>query len=70
MAPAVILIPTEGFIAVDLLILWGNTKIQHPLRGKMSNLPNQLFTVLPTAALLERIFTSFGLVQSKLRSRH
>lgn len=59
----------DDFLAVEPLIWWDNIKIEQPLKEKISNLVNQLFTASPTTAPLERIFSSFGLVQSKLRNR-
>lgn len=59
----------EDFMGVEPLIWWANINLQQPLKEKMSNLANQLFSASPTTAPLERIFSSFGLVQSKLRNR-
>lgn len=57
------------YIKVEPIIWWDNIKLEQPIKEKMSNLTNQLFTASPSTAGLERIFSSFGLVQSKLRNR-
>ena len=68
-APAVILIPSDDFVAVDPLIWWDNIKIQQPLRGKMSNLSNQLFTISPTTAPREEIFFQIWFSPVKIKQQ-
>lgn len=57
------------FLDVDPTIWWANIDLETELKKKMSLLSEQLFTATPTTAGLERIFSTFGLIQSKLRNR-